>query len=112
MNSFQFGHRVDAVRPCPGFDVEPSEIRPARSGGKVIEGSEDSQEGIGGAPPAEAGGDHPIESAFPRRGIRKIRDRRDPLEPPENVRTGTDIPKDGNEGAAQRGRRVATYEAL
>ena len=112
MNSFQFGHRVGAILPCPGFGVEPSEI-PSKCGrGGITKRSEDEQEGVGGIPPAEASGKHPIEAASPRRAIREIIERRHPLEPPENVRTGNNIPENSDEGTAQRGGGVTAYEAL
>ena len=103
---------VEAVLPCPGFGAEPLEIRPKRGGGKIREGRKDAYGRVRGAPPAKTGGERPIKSARPRRAIREIRERRGPLEPPKNVRTGANIPEDGDEGAAHRGGRVAAYKAL
>ena len=112
VDSFQFGLRADAIPPCPGSDVEPSEIRPKSSRGEITKRGEDAKEGIMGITPTETSGEHPIEAASPRRAIREVSERRHPLEPPKDVRAGTNVPKNSDEGTAQRGGRVTTYKTL
>ena len=103
---------MDTVLPNPGFVVEPSEILSSRSRREITKRVKDAQEGSGCVTPAESGGESFIKTARPRWAIRKIGERRHPFEPPKDIRSGANIPENGDEGTAQSGVGVASYKAL